>query len=91
MNRTNVITIEHNIPIPPLRWSSRGHSEKWRFLENLEINDSFYINGNTPDFNPISVKAYIYKLNSKTDRKYTVRTLEGLSTNPIAIRVWRTG
>ena len=90
MPNPNVITIERNIPIPGYSWTRRAI--KYSFMDNLEVNDSFYINGNTPDFTPISVRAYVYALNSKTDssRKYTIRTIEGQSKNPRAIRVWRT-
>ena len=55
----------------------------------MEVNDSFKINGVTPDFSPRGVKAHIYGLNTKTKRKYTIRTIEGISSNPKAIRVWR--
>tara|TARA_R110000824_G_scaffold153751_1_gene325474 strand:- start:1647 stop:1916 length:270 start_codon:yes stop_codon:yes gene_type:complete len=88
MNKTNVITIEKNVPIPELSWSC--DTTKYNFMDNLELADSFYINGNTPDFSPVSVRSYVYGLNSKTDRKYTIRTIEGRSKNPISIRVWRT-
>ena len=87
MKNTNVITIEKNIPIPELRWTC--NTDKYAFMKSLEITDSFYINGNTPDYNPVSVRAYVYKLNSNTNRKYTIRTLSGPSTNPVSIRVWR--
>ncbi len=88
MANTNVITIESNIPIPESRWL--GNSDKYRFVNNLNVSDSFYINGNTPDYKPQNVKAHIYKLNASTDKKYTIRTIEGTSANPVAIRVWRT-
>ena len=90
MSNTNVITIEKNVPIPALTWNCARDITKYNFMNNLEINDSFYINGNTPDFNPVSVRSYVYGLNSKTEQKYTIRTLEGPSNSPIAIRVWRT-
>ncbi len=85
----NIITIEKNIPIP---FSNRGNGSrlKYLFVQNMEVGDSFYINGNTPDFIPATIKAHIYKLNSETQKTYTIRTLEGCSKNPIAIRVWRT-
>ena len=88
MNRPNVITIEKNVPIPETSWGSSGI--KYRFIESMEITDSFSINGNTPDFTPISVKAHVYKLNSDTERRYTVRTIRGTSAEPVEIRVWRT-
>lgn len=88
MSQTNVITIEPNIPLPAV--IGRGDGTKYNFIDTMQINDSFVINGNTPDFSAISVRAHVYKLNSKTERNYTIRTLSGQSTNPIAIRVWRT-
>ena len=88
MSKPNVITIEKNVPIPELSWSC--NTTKYNFMDNLELTDSFYINGNTPDFSPVSVRSYVYGLNSKTDRKYTIRTIEGPSKNPVAIRIWRT-
>ena len=88
MNNTNIITIEKNVPIPNLKWGNA--SDKYRFVECMEIGDSFYINGVTPDFTPLSVKAHMYKLNSQTEKRYTIRTLEGHSEKPKSIRVWRT-
>ena len=88
MNNTNIITIEKNIPIPALTWR-HGSTIKYDFMNTMEVNDSFYINGNTPDFTPVSVRSYVYGLNSSTERTYTVRTVEGLSDAPVAIRVWR--
>ena len=88
MNEPNIITIEKNVPIPDLTW---GCSKiKYSFVERMEVGDSFYINGVTPDFTPLSVKAHMYKLNSETDRTYTVRTVEGTSQDAKAVRVWRT-
>jgi hypothetical protein len=87
-NNVNVITIEKNIPIPALSWS-QGDAIKYKFIESMEINDSFKVNGNMPDYNPSSVRSKVYGLNSKGLKKFTIRTLEGNSNNPTAIRVWR--
>ena len=87
--KTNVITIEKNIPIPAIT-HPRGCAEKYNFIQDMEINDSFKINGVTPDFSTIGVRAHVYGLNTNTDRSYTIRTIKGLSVNPEAIRVWRT-
>ena len=86
--KTNIITIEKNVPIPAIV-HPRGCSEKYNFIQDMEVNDSFKINGITPDFSPRGVRAHIYGLNSNTKSKYTIRTLEGNSSNPKAIRVWR--
>tara|TARA_R110002051_G_C8364734_1_gene442481 strand:+ start:122 stop:397 length:276 start_codon:yes stop_codon:yes gene_type:complete len=89
MTRTNIITIERNVPIPTRPgW---GGPAKYGFINNMEVGDSFHINGNTPDFIPLNVKAHMYKLNadSRNTNKFTVRTLEGPSTEPVSIRIWR--
>ena len=88
MSELNVITIEKNIPIPAIV-NGRGCAEKYNFIKSMEIDDSFKINGVTPDFSPVGVRAHVYGLNSNTDRSYTIRTIEGKSSKPKAIRVWR--
>tara|TARA_R100000808_G_scaffold22392_1_gene48693 strand:+ start:706 stop:975 length:270 start_codon:yes stop_codon:yes gene_type:complete len=87
MTNTNVITIEKGIPVPEV--IGRGSKIKYDFIKTMEVGDSFYINGNTPDFNPTTVKQHIYKQNATTPYRYTVRTLSGSSKNPKSIRVWR--
>ena len=85
---TNIITIEKNVPIPVLRTGC--DRMKYIFLENMEIGDSFCINGNTPDYNPKAVRSHVYgKHSTKTRTRYTVRTVNGDSNNPKAIRIWR--
>ena len=86
--KTNVITIEKNIPIPEIV-SSRGCADKYKFIENMEVNDSFKINGVNPDFSTVGVRSHVYGLNITTDRTYTIRTIKGFSKNPDVIRVWR--
>ena len=86
--KTNIITIEKNVPIPAIV-HPRGCSEKYNFIQSMEINDSFKINGVNPDFTTVGVRAHVYGLNTKTERTYIVRTIKGLSVNPKAIRVWR--
>ena len=88
MTKMNVITIEKNIPIPEIV-NGRGCAEKYNFIKDMEISDSFKINGVTPDFTTVGVRAHVYGLNTTTDRTYTIRTIEGHSENPDAIRVWR--
>ena len=87
MQNINVITIEKNVPIPELTW--KGSTVKYDFIQAMEITDSFSINGSTPNFTTTSVRAYVYKLNNDTNKTYTIRTLEGRSSKPVAIRVWR--
>ena len=88
MNNTNIITIEKNIPIPKLM---HGYGRvRYKFLENMEIGDSFVINGNTPDFTPKGVRQYLYSQHSKKDAiRFTIRTLSGPNDQPTAIRAWR--
>ena len=88
MENVNVITIERNIPIPALTWT-KGNIERYRFMEKMERGDSFRVNGNTPSFTPSTVRSYVYGLNNKGEKKFTIRTLEGHSKKPTAIRVWR--
>ena len=89
-NNTNVITIEKNVPLPNV--VTRHDVERYSFLNNMEVGDSFAINGNTPDFTPVGVRSFIYQQNAKRHHslKYTVRTTSGRSGFPRAIRVWRT-
>tara|TARA_Y100001938_G_C7929494_1_gene348616 strand:+ start:114 stop:389 length:276 start_codon:yes stop_codon:yes gene_type:complete len=87
-NNTNIITIEKNVPIPELRIG--GNRMKYIFLNNMEIGDSFCINGNSPDYSPKAVRSHIYgKHSTKSKARYTVRTIKGDSENPKEIRVWR--
>ena len=84
----NIITIEKNIPMPEI--CGRGCSQKYNFMDTMEIGDSFYINGNTPDFSTTTVRSHVYKRNAETEQSYTIRTMKGNSSKPQAIRVWRT-
>ena len=88
MNNTNVITIEKNVPIPELRVGC--NRMKYMFLTNMEVGDSFSINGNTPDYSPRAVRSHVYgKHTTKSNARYTVRTTRGDFNNPTEIRVWR--
>ena len=84
---TNIITIEKNVPIPVLRTGC--DRMKYIFLENMEIGDSFCINGNTPDYNPKAVRSHVYGKHTRTTDRYTVRTIRGNTENPKEIRIWR--
>jgi|TARA_Y100000310_G_scaffold16884_1_gene16804 hypothetical protein len=94
----NVIKIDKNVPIPIAKTSTGGRlRSKFHFLKELEVGDSFEVNGNTPDLKPSSVMSACYLLASKYRRlggmhrnfKVTCRTLEGTSLNPKRVRVWR--
>ena len=93
MSRTNVITIEKNIPIPAP--SGRGIAGRYNFVLDIEVGDSFVVNGNTPDISPKAIKCWVYNqprkgLNSEArTRKYATRTLSGTSLNPTSLRIWR--
>ena len=85
----NVITIEKDIPIPPvIRPFDYG---KYEFMRGMKVGDSFKINGNTPDYKADRVRQYVYS--GKTAKRYgmrlSIRTLEGPCKKPTAIRVWR--
>ena len=87
MEKTNIITIEKNIPIPEIRITG---SYRYLFLNNMEVGDSFVINGNTPDFTPKGVRQHLYSEHCKKHgKRYTVRTLSGHYNKPTAIRAWR--
>ena len=87
MNNTNIITIEKNVPVPSIITRTR---DKYMFLQNMVVGDSFVINGSTPDFSPDSTRNYVYAEHSKKhNRRYTIRTLSGHCEKPTAIRVWR--
>ena len=94
MRHTNVITIEKDIPIPPI--ASKGEHGKYRFVNQMQVGDSFVINGNTPDITPKAIKCWIYNQRHKgmtlalRRRRYTMRTLSGTSMRPTSIRIWRT-
>ena len=86
-NKPNIITIEKNVPIPELRIG--GTRMKYVFLDNMEVGDSFCINGNTPNYSPKAVRSHVYAKHSKSKRRYAIRTLTGHFRKPKAIRVWR--
>ena len=87
-NKPNIITIEKNVPIPELRVG--GTRMKYVFLDNMEVGDSFCINGNTPDYSPKAVRSHVYgKHSTKNRTRYTVRTIKGNADSPTEIRVWR--
>jgi|TARA_Y100000034_G_C6601237_1_gene261551 hypothetical protein len=93
---TNIIKIEKNIPIPKIRWGS-GKVSRLNFVKDLDVGDSFVINGNTPDITPLSAlnAAYslAYKLRKKggktADFKVTCRVIDGNYNKPKAVRIWR--
>jgi hypothetical protein len=93
----NVIKIDKNIPIPPLRGGRYGERSRFHFIKQLEVGDSFEVNGNTPDLKPSSVSAACYSLAGKfrnkggmhRDFRVTCRLLEGTTRKPLKVRVWR--
>ena len=88
-SNTNVITIEKNVPIPVMK--AYKNVIKYNFLKSMEVGDSFYINGNTPDFTPSAVRSHVYGINAnrRNSYRYTIRTTTGISRYPASIRVWR--
>ena len=93
--KTNIIKIDKGIPVPELRWG--GKLSRLAFIKDIEIGDSFVINGNTPDLTPKSAISSAYSLASKlrkkggntSDFRVAYRTLEGSPKNLKAIRIWR--
>tara|TARA_R110000765_G_C18613742_1_gene570755 strand:- start:165 stop:452 length:288 start_codon:yes stop_codon:yes gene_type:complete len=94
VNRTNVITIEKDIPIPAPR--GRSLAGKYNFVLALDRGDSFVINGNTPDITAKAIKCWVYNQRVKgittnaRNRRYATRTLSGTSLKPTSVRIWRT-
>ena len=90
----NVIKIEKNIPMPVRTYFGRG--SRYGFIKDLEVGDSFVINGNTPDFTPKSAMSTVYSVahsfRKKTGRDFRVscRILAGTNRNPLSVRIWRT-
>ena len=88
---TNIITIEKNIPLPLDRHYRR---DKYCFMNKMEVGDSFVVNGNTPEISAKAMRSHCYGMNGDHIKKgnchkYAIRTLEGHSKLPTAIRVWR--
>lgn len=97
--KTNVIRIEKNIPMPePMRHYGSGGISKFAFIKDIEIGDSFLINGNTPDYSPknaiSTVYSYAHKLRQKggntSEFRVACRILRGNAKNPLSVRIWRT-
>ena len=90
----NILKIEKNIPLPPLKIK---RVSKYEFLEHLEIGDSFVVDDKTTDFSPKesvrSCYSYSLKLRQRGGRfedfRIRTRTLIGLSGNPASVRIWR--
>ena len=93
---TNIIKIEKNIPIPEVRWGA-GKPSRLGFIKDLDIGDSFVINGQTPDITPLSALNAAYSLAHKLrkeggetfDFKVTCRVIDGSHSKPKAVRIWR--
>ena len=93
---TNIIKIEKNIPIPEVRWGA-GKPSRLNFIKDLDIGDSFVINGQTPDITPLSALNAAYSLAHKLRKeggetfnfKVTCRVIDGSHSKPKAVRIWR--
>jgi len=94
--QANIIKIEKNIPIPEIRWGS-GRLSRLDFIKDLDIGDSFVINGQTPDITPLSALNAAYSLAHKLRKeggetfnfKVTCRVIDGSHSKPKAVRIWR--
>ena len=96
---TNVIKIDKHVPLPKQSTYHGGRPRsQFHFLKELEVGDSFEVNGNTPDIRPKTAMTACYTLAKKyrglgvfkfKDFRVSVRTLHGTSAKPKAIRIWR--
>ena len=96
---TNVIKIDKHVPLPKQATFRGGRPRsQFHFLKELEVGDSFEVNGNTPDISPKTAMTACYTLAKKyrglgvfkfKDFRVTVRTLHGTSAEPKTIRIWR--
>ena len=89
----NVIKIEKNIPMPSRNYFGRG--SRYGFIKDLEVGDSFVINGNTPDFTPKSAMSTVYSVAHSLRKKghdfrVSCRILAGTNRKPLSVRIWRT-
>jgi len=88
MTNTRTPIIEKHVPLP----TAKLDLERYDFLKDMAVGDSFTVNTNSLNLNPKMVRTYMYGQNNKKSnhRRYAVRTTAGHFVNPIAIRVWRT-
>ena len=89
----NVIRIEKNVPMPTRNYF--GRESRYGFIKDLEVGDSFIINGNTPDYTPKSAMSTVYSLahslrKKGSDFRVSCRILAGTNRNPSSVRIWRT-
>ena len=87
---TNIIKIDSHVPIPVNH--RKGGTCKYKFMDTMQVGDSFEINGLHQDFTPIGVRSYAYQYkrhNKNSSFKFAVRVTNGNSKNPRAVRVWR--
>ena len=93
----NIIKIDKNIPLPRPNLYGRQRPSKFDFITELDVGDSFEVNGNTPDLKPSSVAHSCYSVAGKVRKKGGIhrnfrvacRTLEGTTLKPLKVRVWR--
>jgi hypothetical protein len=94
---TNVIKIEKNIPMPSPSRHGYRRTSRLAFIKEIEVGDSFVINGHTPDITPKSAICSVYSLATKLRRKggqyrnfrMSIRILQGSSKSPRSVRIWR--
>ena len=94
---TNIIKIEKNIPMPIPTQRGYGRTSRLSFIKEIEVGDSFVINGLTPDITPKSAISSVYSLATKLRKKggqyynfrMAVKILQGNAKNPRSVRIWR--
>ena len=89
----NVIRIEKNVPLPSRTYFGKG--SRYGFVKDLEVGDSFLINGNTPDYSPKTVMSSVYSAAHALRKKghnfrVSCRVLQGTHNKPLSVRIWRT-
>ena len=87
---TNIIRIDSHIPIPKnLR---EGGITKYKFMDDMNIGDSFEVRDDNEYLTPHGARghAYNYKYHNKNSTyKFSVRLIAGTAKKPRAVRIWR--
>ena len=90
----NVIKVDRHVPMPKMVYH---RTSRYGFLKELEVGESFLINGSTPDYHPkkSTSSCYSYALNLRRkggmykNFRVSCRTLKGTFRNPKEVRIWR--
>ena len=87
---TSIIRIDSHIPIPE---NIRGGGvTKYKFMNDMNIGDSFEVRDDNEHITPHGVRAHAYNYkyhNKNSTYKFSVRLISGTSKKPRAVRIWR--